>query len=55
MSRCSLRNLTALVFLAIVLVDFTRQADPDLWGHLLFGQLGFVRLGHESNASQVLP
>jgi hypothetical protein len=33
-----LRYSPALVFLAIVLVDFTRTADPDLWWHLRFGQ-----------------
>ena len=33
-----LRYSPALVFLAIVLADLTRQADPDLWGHLRFGQ-----------------
>ena len=33
-----LRYSPALVFLAIVLMDLTRQADPDLWGHLRFGQ-----------------
>jgi hypothetical protein len=33
-----LRYSPALVFLAIVLVDLSRWADPDLWGHLRFGQ-----------------
>jgi len=33
-----LRYSPALVFLAIVLADLTRQADPDLWWHLRFGQ-----------------
>ena len=28
----------ALIFLAIVVADLTRLADPDLWGHVRFGQ-----------------
>lgn len=46
MTRSLLRYSPALVLLAIVLADAGRQADPDLWGHIRFGQLflanGFV-------------
>src|SRR5208283_6126596 len=28
----------ALIFIAIVVADSTRLADPDLWGHVRFGQ-----------------
>ena len=28
----------ALIFLVIVVADITRLADPDLWGHVRFGQ-----------------
>ncbi len=28
----------ALIFIVIVVADITRQADPDLWGHVRFGQ-----------------
>jgi len=33
-----LRYSPALIFIAIVVADTTRLADPDLWGHVRFGQ-----------------
>ena len=35
----------ALLLVIIVIADVVRYADPDLWGHLAFGQL-FLRSGH---------
>ena len=41
-SRCKRVSLLhyspALIFIVIVVADATRQADPDLWGHVRFGQ-----------------
>src|ERR1700687_1212770 len=34
-----LRYSPALVFFIIAIVDVGRWADPDLWGHIRFGQL----------------
>ena len=39
LNRVSLFHYSpALIFLAIVVADITRLADPDLWGHVRFGQ-----------------
>lgn len=40
-----LRYSPALIFFIIVITDVGRWADPDLWGHLRFGQLA-LELGH---------
>lgn len=40
-----LRYSPALLLVIIVIADVVRYADPDLWGHLAFGQL-FLRSGH---------
>lgn len=40
-----LRYSPALVLFIIVLTDVGRWADPDLWGHIRFGQLA-LSLGH---------
>ncbi len=38
-NRVSLLHYSpALIFIAIVVADTTRLADPDLWGHVRFGQ-----------------
>jgi hypothetical protein len=39
LNRVSLLHYSpALIFIAIVVADVTRLADPDLWGHVRFGQ-----------------
>ncbi len=43
--RSLLRYSPALVFFIIVITDAGRWADPDLWGHIRFGQLA-LSLGH---------
>jgi len=40
-----LRYSPALVFLAVVFADSSRFADPDVWGHLRFGQ-AVLTTGH---------
>jgi hypothetical protein len=40
-----LRYSPALLFFIFVLTDVGRWADPDLWGHIRFGQLA-LSLGH---------
>ena len=40
-----LRYSPALVFFIIAIADVGRWADPDLWGHIRFGQLTLA-LGH---------
>ena len=38
------RNAPAFVLLAIAIADAARVADPDLWGHIVFGRL-FLQIG----------
>ncbi len=40
-----LRYSPALIFFIVVIADVGRWADPDLWGHIRFGQL-VLALGH---------
>ena len=40
-----LRHSPALVLLAILVADSNRHTDPDLWGHIRFGQ-AFIASGH---------
>ncbi|MGH7814678.1 MAG: hypothetical protein ACREQI_11840, partial [Candidatus Binataceae bacterium] len=39
------RHAPGLILLAIALADLWRMADPDLWGHVRFGQ-DAIRAGH---------
>jgi len=39
-----LRHAPTFVFLAIAIADVARVADPDLWGHIVFGRL-FLQAG----------
>jgi len=40
-----LRHSPAVVLLAILVADSNRHTDPDLWGHIRFGQ-AFIASGH---------
>jgi hypothetical protein len=43
-----LRHAPAIVLLSIAIADVARVADPDLWGHIVFGRL-FLQVGPVSH------